>query len=518
MEKIHEGTGDMTQFQVKKFDASIERRIVIGMIVSPEFLAEAAAMFRPDLFRVPILKTAAQWCINYWAEYGEAPGRHIQDIYESKRRANEIPEAHAQELETLLTSLSDEFIEQPNLNHRYLLQQMGRLMRGRSLLALGEDLISLASTDKVDEAELALAQHKPIAQEGISWSDPFALSEDQAESIFAEGDKLFQFPGAIGNLMGPVERDSFIGIQAPEKRGKTWWLWECAIRAVLTRCNVAFFSVGDMSAPQNWRRVYGWILRSSKKRAGRKALVPVLDCKVGQKGLCPDCPGEPVMLDGDTLLSYEDAAFHQPCAICQKDDPRRFVGSVWYKEERVPDFNLARAQALLQNISRRCAGKTIRLMCYPSYQANVRTIRTILDLWERRDGWTADVVVIDYVDILAPEDEREAETRHRINTTWATLRGLSTERSIAVITATQAAKSSYNKSQQDMTDVSEDKRKLGHVTSMLGLNQTSEEKAAGLMRVSQLVAREDDFDSRRNVVCLQCLAMSRPLLASYWLK
>jgi len=150
-------------------------------------------------------------------------------------------------------------------------------------------------------------------------------------------------------------------------------------------------------------------------------------------------------------------------------------------------------------------------------QANVRTIRTILDLWERRDGWVADMVVIDYADILAPEDGRE-ETRHQINTTWASLRGLSTERSIAVVTATQAAKTSYSKSNQDMGDVSEDKRKLGHVTSMLALNQTVEEKKMGLMRVGQLVKRDDDFVSRANVVCLQCLEVSRPLLSSYWLK
>ena len=37
-----------------------------------------------------------------------------------------------------------------------------------------------------------------------------------------------------------------------------------------------------------------------------------------------------------------------------------------------------------------------------------------------------DVVMIDYADILSPEDSREAETRHQINTTWATMRGPTT--------------------------------------------------------------------------------------------
>jgi len=506
-------------YEIRKFDASLERRIVIGMIVSAEFLAEAAPMFRPDLFRVPALRTLAKWCVRYWSEYGKPPAVHIQDIYESKRRAQEVADEQAPEIETLLAGLSNEYIANPNLNHRYLLQQMERLMRSRSLLALGEDLVTLASTENVEDAELVLAGYKPVVREGISWSDPFRLSEEQQEAIFTDGDVLFRFPGAVGNLIGPIERDSFIGIQAPEKRGKTWWLWEFALRAVLNRCNVAFFSVGDMSAPQNWRRVYGWVLRSSKKRSGRNTLVPVLDCRLNQTGECRDCPDQDVvMLNDGKLLELDEVPDHEPCTRCLKEDPRRFVGSRWYKRERVPDFNLARAQAYLQQLSRRTGGKTIRLMCYPSNQANVRTIRTMLDLWEKRDGWVADVVVIDYADILASEDLREAETRHRINATWAALRGLSTERSIAVITATQAAKTSYQKSNQDMSDVSEDKRKLGHVTSMLALNQTIEEKRAGLMRVSQLVVREDDFDNHTNVVCLQCLPMSRPLLNSYWLK
>lgn len=919
-------------FQLRKFDATLERRIIIGMIVSAEFLAEASVLFRADLFRVPALRKVAQWCVSYWNEFGKAPGTHIQDIYESNRRTANIPDEQAQEIEDLLSSLSNEYITNPNLNVQYLLRQMDSLLRSRALLALGEDLVSLASNEDVTNAELALANFQPVQRDSVQWSDPFRLSTEQMESIFSEGDVLFRMPGALGELMGPVERDGFIGVQAPEKRGKclaakskvilatgelrtiqeivedlcspvvsmdvstgrfvkspvsehwyngiksvyrlttktgrtidatdnepfftpdgwsdlrdlnkgefiavpkelpffgtkkiepylvrmfayfiadggltskcptftktnpelqndfaeciahfgcrvswngisgsvvnsdenrhkrgknhvctvlekhgllgklskektipdiifqsnkqgvalflrtlfscdgwmsstgadigygsaskelakqvqhllvrfgivskishkpnncaglwsveirdyqnmrryverigflfskqqeaeailrerpcanksfldkvpwkigerflqhlrieckqkhqplyatygrnkiknlstqigkqkplmwqsfvgmeksdsykkffdnqilwdeiinisyigedhtydltipkhhnfvaenivvhnTWYLWEFALRGVLNRCNVAFFSVGDMSARQNWRRVYGWVLRSSKKRAGRKALMPVLDCRMNQLGECRDAPDqESVMKQEGELLSFDDYTDHEPCVQCLRQEPARFIGSRWYRREVVPPFNLAKAQQMLNNISRRCGGKTIRLSCFPSYQANVRTIKTMLDLWEKRDGWVADVVIIDYADILAPEDSRETETRHKINNTWSALRGLSTERSIAVITATQAGRASYSKMQQDMTDVSEDKRKLGHVTSMLGLNQTPEEKRAGLMRVNQLVVREDESDIRENVVCLQCLSMSRPLLGSYWLK
>ena len=506
-------------YKVKEFDATIERRIVIGMVVSSDFLIEASAIFQESLFRIPALRLAAKWCLDFFGEYGEAPGAHFQDIYESHVRSGEIVDTMREELEVIFSQLSEEFIENPQLNVRYLLRQLEDLMKCRSLLSLGEDLVTLAKENSLLEAEDALYSFKPIARAGITWSDPFDLKDSQVDALSREANVLFRLPGAVGDLIGPVERDSFIGIQAPEKRGKTFWLWEFALRAAFNRCNVAFFSLGDLSDVQNWRRVFGWVLKSSRRKAGKEVLVPVLDCLRGQRGDCSDCDSEPVWdVKAERLMPWDQAPDHVSCTACSKKRGSEFIGSYWYQKETIPPFLPGVAQERMRSLSKRFGGKTIRLECHPAGQRNVAYFRTVLDLWEKRDGWTADVVVFDYADIFAPESSGEKETRHQINATWMALRGLSTERSIAVITATQAAKTSYSKSQQDTTDVSEDKRKLGHVTSMLGLNQTIDEKRAKLMRVSQLVHREDDFDMHQNVVVLQCLEMSRPLLASYWLK
>lgn len=506
-------------YKVKEYDSTIERRIVIGLIVSTNFIVEAVEIFQETFFRIPSLRMAAKWCFDYYSEFGEAPAFHFQDIYESHARTGEIPDGSKEELEIIFSQLSEEYIENPQLNARYLLRQLENLMRSRALLSLGEDLVSLVGENALVEAEDALSSFKPVARAGVTWSDPFSLKDSQLDALSKESNVLFRLPGAIGELVGPIERDSFIGVQAPEKRGKTFWLWEFAIRALFSRCNVAFFSLGDMSDVQNWRRVFGWVLKSSRRASGRDVLVPVLDCLRGQKGECSDCDSEPIWNSKqERILAFDEAPEHEPCIDCiNKRRKEGFVGSYWYKKEKVPPFLPGLAHDKMKEISKRFSGKTIRLQCHPAGQANVKMIRSTLDLWERKDGWSPDVVIMDYADILAPENTGERETRHQINATWMALRGLSTERSIAVITATQAAKTSYSKSQQDTTDVSEDKRKLGHVTSMIGLNQTPEEKRAKIMRVSQLVHREDDFDIHRNVVVLQCLEMSRPLLGSYWL-
>lgn len=508
-------------YKVKEFDATLERRIVIGMIMSTDFLAEAQALYQEQLFRAPSLRTAARWCLDYFSEFGESPNSHFRDIYESHVRSGELSEEMTEELETIFSQLSQEYLENASsaqLNVRYLLRQLEDLMKARSLLSLGEDLISLVGENSLIEAESVLYSFAPISRAAITWSDPFALQDSQVDALSKEANVLFRFPGAVGELIGPVERDSFIGLQAPEKRGKTFWLWEFALRGALNRCNVAFFSLGDMSDVQNWRRVFGWVLRSSRRSAGKEVLVPVMDCLRGQKGECSDCDQAPVFSKDGKLLSYDEAPEHTPCTRCLHNRDSLFVGSYWYEKQRIPPFLPGLAQEKMKNLSKRFGGKSIRLQCYPAGQANVQMIRNNLDIWEKRDGWVADMVVADYADILAPENSKERETRHQINATWMALRGLSTERSIAVVTATQAAKTSYGKSQQDTTDVSEDKRKLGHVTSMIGLNQTPEEKRAKIMRVSQLLNREDDFDSYRNAVVLQCLQMSRPLLHSYWVQ
>jgi hypothetical protein len=83
-----------------------------------------------------------------------------------------------------------------------------------------------------------------------------------------------------------------------------------------------------------------------------------------------------------------------------------------------------------------------------------------------------------------------------------------------VITATQAAASSYDHATQRLSDFSEDKRKYAHCTAMYGLNQTDQEKKIGLMRLNELVVREGDYDRSTTISVLQRLQMGRVFLGS----
>ena len=121
-----------------------------------------------------------------------------------------------------------------------------------------------------------------------------------------------------------------------------------------------------------------------------------------------------------------------------------------------------------------------------------------------------DVIIIDYADILAPEPNTgQLNIRDQINSTWKALRRLSQEKHCLVIAPTQADAASYNQTLLDLRNFSEDKRKLSHVTGMLGLNQTKEEKGRGIMRLNWIVLREDNFQTDRCLYVGQCLTLGR---------
>jgi predicted transcriptional regulator len=158
-----------------------------------------------------------------------------------------------------------------------------------------------------------------------------------------------------------------------------------------------------------------------------------------------------------------------------------------------------------------------KLCTYPNETLTMQEINNLLTLWERQDGFVPDVILIDYADILAPDyDCNRLDGRGQINRIWQRMRKLSQEKHCLLITATQAAASSYDKETLSLSDFSEDKRKYAHTTATYSLNQTDEEKKIGIMRLGELVIRESEFDRTRQVKVLQCLQRGRPFIGSYF--
>jgi hypothetical protein len=289
---------------------------------------------------------------------------------------------------------------------------------------------------------------------------------------------------------------------------------------------VAFFSAGDMTAPQMQIR-YGvrFTGRSHRHKYCGEIKVPCLDCWHNQDDSCnsTDRVGSiRVMKDTTTgeLLDYDDdiAEDHVPCTYCLKNpnDEYKYKGAAWY-EIRPPVKPLVWNEAanMGERLHRRWGKKSkLLLAAYSNGSLSIKEMKHQLHMWEDEQGFVPDVIINDYMDLLVP-DVATSQERHGINRIWAEYRGLTQEKHCLGLSASQSDAASYYAKWISLKNFSEDKRKFSHVTGTITLNQLPEEKGRGLMRLGQLAVREDEFDEKKYVTILQSLAMGKPILDSF---
>lgn len=464
-------------FTIRKVDEPIERLIVTGMIVSKPFMEQLIPFYQPHLLLSNECRTVGQWCLEYWQQYKNVPGQHIEDIFESHAR-NGLNEDEAGIIATMLGVASEEFERADQFNADYLLDQAERHLRSRSLSILAEDVkAALASPmGGCTEAERLLEEYHRVARPQSAGVCPFT-DRSRIQRAFADpATPLFGYGGALGEVMNQrLVRAGFVVFLAPPKRGKSWWLMEMGLKASSNGCNVAFFECGDMTEDQWLRRFHV-----------RASFNPYRHYDPRYQGAIriPD-------LDEHGVVVYDE---HEVASLDWRDAVRtgRFL------------------------MKKKLRDRRFKLSCHPSSTLSISQVRTQLDMWERIEGFLPDVIIFDYADIMASEKHAPKEFRHQENEKWKGLRALSQERHALVLTASQSDADGMSRETLRMANFSEDMRKLAHVTAMYGLNQTLEEKRKGLMRVNEIVVREGDFDSGRTVTVLQALQVGRPVLKSFW--
>jgi hypothetical protein len=211
---------------------------------------------------------------------------------------------------------------------------------------------------------------------------------------------------------------------------------------------------------------------------------------------------------------FEEYPDYEPCD--SHSCPKR-RGSVWIKKiPQTSPLSANQAKKALRKFFRKYR-RRFKLATYPAGILTVSEIRRALNDWERYDGFVPDLIVIDYADLLSADDGQVKEFRHRQDHIWKSLRALSQERHVLLITATQADADSYKRGKLSLSNFSEDKRKLAHVTAQYGLNQDPQgrEKKIGVMRINEIVVREGEFSADNEVFILQDLSSGRPFLESF---
>lgn len=498
-----------------KINKSIERRILIGMIVSSQFLKEVRELYRHDFFKNKHAGIIVKWCFDYYNQYEKAPMQHIQDIYDTEEVR--LDEDASKYVENLLSSLSDDYAESENFNVGYLLDEATKHFKTRSLELLGTGILEYTRNGDTEGAEELYSTYKKVERIGTVGVDPFS-DDDKIRRAFESGaDPLFRMPGAFGNMINhQLIRTGFVAFMGPEKRGKSFWGDEFALRALRGRCNVALFDMGDMDEDERRCRLFAsYAGRPVQKYTNTNIYrVPVVDCVHNQNDTCDKEERKCFvgLYDNGKRLAPEEAKAlgYIPCSSCIG-----IKGVPFYENQEKELLSWQEAIEIGKQVLSRYKGKRMKLSCHENSSVSAKGINSILETWKYFEDFVPDVIVVDYADIMAPEDSKQMK-RDQENDRWKALRGLAQRWKSLVITFTQSDANSYDKENIGLGNFSEDKRKYGHVTAMYSLNQTDDERENGIMRIGEMVVRKGPTNRKKKTHILECRSIGKIYTGSYF--
>ncbi|MHC1623159.1 MAG: hypothetical protein ACXQTR_01045 [Candidatus Methanospirareceae archaeon] len=450
--------------KARKFSGHDAHRVLSGMVHNSEVVSRIAAKWVPEgMFASRNENLIGHWAVDYWRKYNQPIGENVETTAARWASSSHRSEASISALEKTLSAVVSKDGER--MNPDYILDVAGRLFNRVAMRRLIDNVESDLDRGDVDRGGARLEEWRRVE---MGAGAVIKLGEDFDSWLQAlEGESirpLVTYPGALGTFLGgEVSRDSLVVFMGSSKRGKSWWLIDLAFRAARQRCRVAYFEAGDMSQ------------RQVQLRLGQRSLLRPRSDRI--------CILPTGWNDEGELITES----RQLSPVSARDCFRR-----WKK--------------LLRGRDR------FRLSCHSNSSLSVSGIESYLSSWAR-DGWVADVVVIDYADILAPPAGRW-EYRHAINENWKHLRRISQDYHCAVVTATQADAQSYDKALLSRKNFNEDRRVHDHVTAMIGINMTTEEKKKGVCRLNWLDRRGEDFNEQRQVKVAGCLDVGCPSLKS----
>lgn len=452
----------------EKIDASRERNVILYSIINTDFLKEIYPIAKRELFKSPYAQTVWGWIAQYFEEFNKAPNKDIQDIYITHKM--EVQDEEEEAVATFLQSLSDSDEQINNLD--YLIKQSVEWLKLRSLENLQLSITDALSRKDYQSGEQAVAEYSRIERHVSDGVNLFRAIDLAVECFNEENEILFNFPGALGAVIGDCRRTDFISFLGFMKSGKTWWLWEAAKMAMLRSNKVLFISL-EMPLPQVMRRI--WLNLAKKPKRNKLVKIP--------------------------KFTEDDSS---------TDEEQKWV--VDYDEKEMEGFHPTKEyfENWIKQYKKYFHGGDVKVVSMPARSVTVKDIVGYIDNLEYYEKWIPDVVVIDYADLIS--SKMKGEYRHQLDDIWANLRRTALERNICVVTASQSGRAS---ARGDATEenIAEDIRKVAHVTKMIAINATKEEKGNGIYRIAQ-IAERDDSTCFEQAYVLSCLDIGQVCLDS----
>jgi hypothetical protein len=243
---------------------------------------------------------------------------------------------------------------------------------------------------------------------------------------------------------------------------------------------------------------------------GGEFIYPCFDCHHNQTGQCEyESRTNRIVLMNESgeIPTFSTELEYRPCTYCRKNNPENYRKAIWFETIERPAYdaqNISREMKMVNKFYK----NLYRLKAYPRYSANTSDITRDLNILEKTEGFVPKIIVVDYADILKPEQQGLTGVLKE-DETWMALSRLAGERGALVVSGTQATGDALEARTVTQRHTARWKGKLGHVDMMLALSQGQEEKNMGIMRLSKMIHRHEPFDENQTITILQQISLGQ---------
>lgn len=452
---------------------SFEELILIGSIISQEFMESISHVLESKFFLSPHIKILITLVIEYWEEFGKVPEKAIQEIFLVECRNSTVQDA---ELINILLRKIFEDNSGTEFNVKYLVPRALSYIRERSLYLLLEESQWLLKRKGSEAAEQRILEHDRVVEKtseirNSSWIRNF---DENLNAWWSKvGSPTITFSGDLGRYLSPLLPGKLIAFLAPPKSAKSWHLLHTAYTALTQRKNVLFFSL-EMDQEEVSERLTNMILGQERTDDGKSAQyeIPYFDCKLNQLNECHrrERPkSNSTVFEGKVIQDYKDCPDHIPCSVCKGTvDHKLYKPASWIRIETRDSLTHAIAKKKMNALKRHFGLDNLKIITGGIGTISIAKIESILNELEQREGWLPEVLVIDYADLIKP-DSFIKDKRNQLSNIWENLSRIAKTRNILLFTASQANRAAVRKTKLTSEDIAEDFSKAMIADAMISI-------------------------------------------------
>lgn len=498
-------------------ETRLEETILMGMIVSTDLLLELRSLIDSNYFTSTYSQTVCNWILDYFDAHQKAPYNMLESIFESKKDLLDREDVSV--IAKLFERMNKLYADMENPSADFFRDLSLPFFEKRELELKIEKAQGFLAQGEIEQAKDTIFQPSKVEIVNFCPISPTSTSIIE-EAFFQQEDAVLNLPGAVGNLLGPLNKKWMVMIQAPMKRGKTFLSEEIGFLATLDRKRVYYVSM-EMSEKDMSKRHAKRITACADEGEGYY-IVPTFDCRLNQDGSCESKNrGNEITLvsDDGQYPDYSDVQTlkglsYKPCTYCRDlGDKRVWDQSVWFKTVWKRDILHKSMMERIANYDKMYGEQYMKFVAYPKFSRSITEIFQDYERFSQKTGWKADIFIIDYLDITKPERFYK-QSRDTIDDNWKTAAGLFSKYDVLGITPSQGSRASIKKAIMEEDDTSEDIRKLAHVDICISMNQTRIEKRKHVYRLGLLAHRHRRFDINENALVLCQFQLGQVILDS----